>query len=178
MTGPHRTRPAPPTPRHRRGAPRATTRFTELFGVPLPRGLRDEAATLSWAQFLDRYDDSRRTRGPLRLRQWIPGGAAGPAASTYRATRSVGELDTPVAAVASARTGALTAMLHAAGVAVEVLGFHQMSSAAGRAATVIRGSDAARATWAMARDAEPGASARAAVIACANRLLTPAPTGA
>ncbi len=155
------------------GAHRATTRFTELFGVPLPRGLRDEAALLSWAQFLARYDDSRRRGGPLRLRQWTQSPPAGATGATYRATLAVGERDTTVAAVATGPIGALTAMLHERGIAVEVLGFHQMSSAAGPTATVIRGSDGTRSTWAMACDADAGASARAAVIACANRLLTP-----
>ncbi|BBY54577.1 homocitrate synthase [Mycobacterium koreense] len=154
-------------------AHRATVRFAELFGVPLPRGLRDEAAALSWAQFLARYDDSRRCRGPLRLRQWSQSAPAGATAGTYRATLAVGERDTAVAAVATGPIGALTAMLHDNGIAVEVLGFHQMSGAAGATATVIRGSDGTRSTWAMACDTDAGASARAAVIGCANRLLAP-----
>lgn len=61
-------------------------------------------------------------------------------------------------------------MLHQRGITVEIVKFHQMQSPTGTA-TFIRGSDGARAEWAMGWSDDPTQSALRAVIACANRLL-------
>jgi hypothetical protein len=146
-----------------------TSRFD---GFPLPRGLREDADTMSWSTFTATYAPSA---GPLRLGQWEctdserPATRWGPQPQTFRATLALGDRIETATASASGPVAALTAMLYDHGVAVEMLKFHQLQSD-DTTATFIQGTDGCRAEWAMGCSADPTQSALWAVIACANRL--------
>ncbi|MDT5199833.1 MAG: hypothetical protein QOE52_115 [Mycobacterium sp.] len=141
-------------------------------GLPLPRGLREDADTMSWNTFTATYAPSA---GPLRLGHWEctdaerPATRWGPQPQTFRATLALGDRIETATAAASGPVAALTAMLYDHGVAVEMLRFHQLRSDA-TTATFIQGTDGCRAEWAMGCSDDPTQSALSAVIACANRL--------
>lgn len=141
--------------------------------MALPHGLRDQADALSWEDFVAAYGHSA---GPLRLGQWActdierPAGRLGPQARNYRAVLAVGDRISTSTAAAGGPVAALTAMLHERGIMLETLNFHQMC-AGEHTATFIRGTDGARADWAMGWADDPTQSALRAVIACANRLM-------
>jgi hypothetical protein len=141
-------------------------------GLPLPRGLREDADTMSWSTFTATYAPSA---GPLRLGHWEctdaerPATRWGPQPQTFRATLALGDRIENATATATGPVAALTAMLYEHGVAVEMLRFHQLRSD-DTTATFIQGSDGCRAEWAMGCSEDPTQSALSAVIACANRL--------
>jgi hypothetical protein len=141
-------------------------------GIPLPRGLREDADTMSWSTFTATYAPSA---GPLRLGHWEctdaerPATRWGPQPQTFRATLALGDRIEDATATATGPVAALTAMLYEHGVAVEMLRFHQLRSD-DTTATFIQGSDGCRAEWAMGCSEDPTQSALSAVIACANRL--------
>ena len=144
---------------------------TLLFdGVPLPRGLREDADAMSWSTFTATYAPSC---GPLRLGQWHCTDAGRPATRlgprTFQATLALGDRIETATATANGPVAALTAMLHEHGVAVEMLKFHQLQFE-DTTATFIQGTDGCRAEWAMGYSDDPTHSALSAVIACANRL--------
>jgi hypothetical protein len=144
---------------------------TMLFdGVPLPRGLREDADAMSWSTFTATYAPNR---GPLRLGQWQCADDGRPATRlgprTFQATLALGERIETATATANGPVAALTAMLHEHGVAIEMLKFHQLHSD-DTTATFIQGTDGNRAEWAMGYSEDPTQSALSAVIACANRL--------
>lgn len=147
----------------------ATAWFGDRFGVSLPRGLREHADAMSWETFVATYG---RSTGPLRLGQWECTDAVrpGPQARNFQAVIALGDRIGTATVAASGPIAALTAMLHQRGITVEIVNFHQMQSPTGTA-TFIRGSDGARAEWAMGLSGDPTRSALRAVIACANRLL-------
>lgn len=147
----------------------ATAWFGDRFGVSLPRGLREHAEAMSWETFVATYG---RSTGPLRLGQWECTDAVrpGPQARNFQAVIALGDRIGTATVAASGPIAALTAMLHQRGITVEIVNFHQMQSPTGTA-TFIRGSDGARAEWAMGLSDDPTQSALRAVIACANRLL-------
>ena len=70
--------------------------FGAHFQTPLPRALRDDAASMSHDAFLARYAPSS---GPLRLGHWRctdvdrPASRLGPQARNYQATIAVGAAD-------------------------------------------------------------------------------------
>jgi hypothetical protein len=148
--------------------------FAAHIDAPMPRGLRQEADTMSFEAFHDEYASSS---GPLRLGNWECTDAArsstrlGPQARNYQATLAVGDHISTSSAAASGPVGALTAMLYDRGVAIEMTAFHQVP-AGEHTATFVRGCDGARSQWAMGWADDPTQSALRAVIACANRLLT------
>lgn len=150
----------------------ADTWFEDHFGVSLPRGLREQATATSWADFAATYGP---TAGPLRLGQWACTDPQrrttrlGPQARNFRAVIAVGDRISTSEASASGPVAALTAMLHARGIMVETLNFHQIS-AGGDTVTFVYGTNGARAEWAMGWAPDPIQSALRAVIACANRL--------
>jgi hypothetical protein len=136
-------------------------------GMPLPRGLREDADTMSWSTFTATYAPSA---GPVRLGQWHcadTGRRLGP--RTFQATLALGDRIETATATANGPVAALTAMLHEHGVAIEMLRFHQLQSD-DTTATFIHGTDGNRAEWAMGYSEDPTQSALSAVIACANRL--------
>jgi hypothetical protein len=141
---------------------------TRLFdGISLPRGLREDAATMSWSAFTATYAP---TSGPLRLGRWECADAVkGPQPRTFLATLALGDRIETATASATGPVAALTAMLHDHGVAVEMLRFHQLQSD-DTTATFIQGTDGCRAEWAMGLSHDPTQSALSAIIACANRL--------
>jgi hypothetical protein len=147
--------------------------FAAHIDTPMPRGLRQEADTMSFEAFHDEYAASS---GPLRLGNWECTDAArssarlGPQARNYQATLAVGDRITTSSAAASGPVAALTAMLYDRGIAVEMTAFHQVP-AGEHTATFVRGCDGARSQWAMGWSDDPTQSALRAVIACANRLL-------
>lgn len=149
----------------------ATVWFGHRFGVSLPRGLREQADPMSWETFVATYAPAS---GPLRLGQWECADASrlGPQARNFHAVIAVGDRISTATAAAGGPVAALTAMLHERGIRVEIVTFHQMRSGSD-IATFIRGSDGARAEWAMGLSDDPTQSALRAVIACANRLLSP-----
>jgi hypothetical protein len=150
--------------------------FAAHIDAPMPRGLRQEADTMSFEAFHDEYASSS---GPLRLGNWECTDAArssarlGPQARNYQATLAVGDTISTSSAAASGPLAALTEMLYERGIAVEMTAFHQLP-AGERTATFIRGCDGARSEWAMGLSDDPTQSALRAIIACANRLLTTA----
>ena len=141
-------------------------------GIPLPRGIREDADTMSWSTFAATYAP---TAGPLRLGNWEctdtarPATRLGPQARTFQATLGFGDRIETATAIATGPVAALTAMLYDHGIAVEMLRFHQLRSEE-TTATFIQGSDGCRAEWAMGCAENPTQSALAAVIACASRL--------
>ena len=144
---------------------------TLLFdGLPLPRGLREDADAMSWSTFTATYAPNA---GPVRLGQWHctetdrPATRLGP--REFQATLALGDRIETASVTANGPVAALTAMLHERGVAVEMLRFHQLQSD-DRTATFIQGTDGRRAVWAMGCSQDPTQSALSAVIACANRL--------
>jgi hypothetical protein len=142
----------------------------------MPQGLREEADAMSFETFLEQYAP---TTGPLRLGQWActdaerPATRLGPQARNYQATLAVGDRISTSSASASGPIAALTEMLYARGVAVEMIAFHQLP-AGENTATFICGSDGGHSEWAMGLAGDPTQSALRAVIACANRLLAAA----
>jgi len=141
-------------------------------GIALPRGIREDADTMSWSTFTATYAPSA---GPLRLGQWEctdserPATRLGRQARTFRAALGFGDRIETATATATGPVAALTAMLYDHGMAVEMLRFHQLRSKE-TTATFIQGSDGCRAEWAMGWSEDPTQSALCAVVACANRL--------
>jgi hypothetical protein len=145
--------------------------FGERFDTPLPRGIREEAFTMPWDIAVAEYG---HTAGPLRLGHWEctdaqPACRLGPQARNYQATIAVGDRIDISRAAASGPVAALTAMLYERGIGLEILKFHQLRSG-DNTATFVRGTDGARAEWAMGWSDDSTQSALRAVIACANRL--------
>jgi len=156
------TAPAPPEP--------ISARFD---GVPLPRGLREDADNMSWSMFISTYSPGS---GPLRLGHWEctdadrPATRLGPEPRTFEATFAIGDQIETASAAATGPVAALTAMLCDRGIALEMLRFHQLQSGE-HTATFIQGCDGRRSEWAMGWSRDKTQSALRAVIACANRLL-------
>lgn len=149
----------------------ASPRFADFFDAPLPRGLRDLAAEMSWDDVAATFGSAA---GPVSLERWEEDGRAphtigGRRGITYRATIAVGERVATSSVTAAGPLAALTAILHERGIAVEMLNFHQLR-AGGQTATFIRGTDGVHTEWAIGWSECPNLSALRAVVACANRL--------
>jgi hypothetical protein len=143
--------------------------FGGHFGASLPRGLREQAADMSWESFVATYGD---TAGPLRLGHWSCTDTErrlGPQARNFQAVIAVGDRISTSTAAASGPVAALTAMLHERGITVEMLKFHQMQSG-DDTATFVCGSDGIHTEWSMGWADDPTQSALRAIVACANRL--------
>ncbi|MEB3022762.1 2-isopropylmalate synthase [[Mycobacterium] crassicus] len=147
--------------------------FQDRFHGRLPRGLRDQAARLSWDGFVATYG---RATGPLALGRWCcldaerPATRLGPQGRTYQATIAVRGVKGTCTAAAQGPLAALTTMLYERGITLEILGFHQLRCGT-ETATFIHGSNGQDTAWAMGFATDPGRSALEAVITCANRLL-------
>lgn len=137
-----------------------TDQFTARFGVPLPRGLREEAGDMSWASFCQTYE---RNGGSLRLGQWSE------ANGTYQATLAIGERIESSTVDACGPMAALTAMLSERGIRMETLSFHQLRDG-DQTCTFIRGTNGSGTAWAMGRARDAITSSLKAVTSCANRL--------
>lgn len=147
--------------------------FGHRFGVALPRGLREQGGAMSWERFVSVYGHAA---GPVRLGHWSctdaerPAARMGPQARNFRAVIAVGDRIGTSTVAAGGAVAALTAMLHARGIRLETLNFHQMSSE-GDAATFVRGTDGVRTEWAMGWAHDCTESALRAVVTCVNRLM-------
>ena len=145
--------------------------FAAYVDGRMPRALREPAEAKTFDEFVAEYAP---TAGPLRLGQWActdGAGRIGPQARNYKATLAVGDRIGTSRAAACGPVAALTEMLHAHGVAMEMTAFHQLR-AGENTATFILGNDVhGSARWAMGWSADPTDSALRAVVACANRLL-------
>ncbi|MCX5044557.1 2-isopropylmalate synthase [Aldersonia sp. NBC_00410] len=139
--------------------------FAQRYGVALPKAMRDEAAGLSWDEFLDRYCP---TTGMIALGQWTarPCGAG---LWRYEATLDFDGRSTSFVETATGPMSALTAMLHDSGAGVEILDFHQFRAGAGMA-TVVHCERDGRRHWAAAITADAAESALRAIVAAANIL--------
>lgn len=147
-----------------------TPPFADKFGVPLPRGLREQAGAMSWENLLACYGHAP---GPVRLGQWARTDGAGrlrPQPRNYQATIAIGDRIDTATASANGPLAALTAMLYERGVGVEMLRFHQLPCG-DHTATFIEGCDGRHARWAVGWSADPTRSALSAMVTCANRLL-------
>ena len=106
----------------------AAPSFAAHFDGPLPRGLREEADSMSIDAF---HDEVRAVLGPAAARAWQctdadrPASRLGPQARNYQATIAVGDRIGTSTAAASGPVAALTAMLHDRGISVEIAAFHQ-----------------------------------------------------
>jgi hypothetical protein len=142
-------------------------------GVQLPRGLREDAENMSWNEFIETY--SPRT-GPLRLGSFEctdgdrPSTSLGPQARSYHATFAIGDRLERTTVAATGPVSALTAMLFDRGIAIDMVGFHQLKSG-DHTATFIQGTDGLHTQWAMGWSDDKDASAIQAIVACANRLM-------
>src|ERR1700755_2071751 len=109
-------------------APSSAT-VADRFTAPLPRALREEADAMTWEMFHSTYAPSS---GPLRLGQWActdracPATRLGPQARNYQATLAIGDRISIASAAASGPVAALTEMLHAEGIPVEMTALHQL----------------------------------------------------
>lgn len=154
----------------------ANTSFADRFDTRLPRELRDPGAQLTWDGFVASYG---RCAGPLRLGRWRcldadrPATRLGLAGRTYQATIAIGDRIGTCTAAAHGPLAALTEMLYARGITLEILGFHQLHCGT-EIATFIHGSDGRSSAWAVGFAPDAGASAVDAVVTCVNRLLTAA----
>jgi hypothetical protein len=142
-------------------------------GVPLPRGLRDDAENMSWHTFTATYSPPS---GPLRLGRFEctdadrPATRLGPQARTYEATFAIGDSIETVTVEATGPVAALTAMLFDRGIPVEMVRFHQLESG-DHTATFIQGSDGEHVEWAMGWADDKTESMLRAIVACVNRLM-------
>ncbi|QCB49352.1 2-isopropylmalate synthase [Rhodococcus sp. PAMC28707] len=145
--------------------------FAARYGAPLPRDLRDQAANMSWAAFLQRF--GART-GPIRLGSWSA--QPGPGGQTrFDATFGVGNAIHTTAATSHGPIDALTSMLYDAGFHIEILNFHQQSISengthAAKIATFVLCEFDGRRAWSMAMDGDGTSSSIRAVIGAANML--------
>ena len=141
-------------------------------GVPLPRGLREHADTMSWSTFNATYSPAS---GPLRLGYWecLDGDRPrlGPQPRTYEATFAIGDRIERATVSATGPVAALIDMLYQVGVPMEMASFQQLKCGE-QTATFIHGSDGEHLEWGLGWSENKTDSALRAVIACANRLMT------
>ncbi|MBV9514988.1 MAG: homocitrate synthase [Mycobacteriaceae bacterium] len=153
---------------------RHETPAARFGGVPLPRGLRDDAENMSWHTFTATYSPSS---GPLRLGRFEcvdgdrPATRLGPQARKYEGTFAIGDGIETVTVGATGPVAALTAMLFDRGIPVEMVRFHQLKSG-DHTATFIQGSDGEHLEWAMGWAEDKTESMLRAIVACANRLMS------
>lgn len=136
--------------------------FAARYGRPMPRGLRADTAGLTWSEFVETYSPS----GPARLGCWTST-PLGTGRHRFEATLTFGERTRHFATVATGPIAALSAMLHEAGHALEILSFHQIDTGEG-IATFVHCERDERRTWAMAIAADGPDSALRAAIAAVN----------
>lgn len=152
--------------------------FAARYGAPLPRDLRDQAANMSWAAFLQRF--GART-GPIRLGSWSAQPGRG-GQTRFDATFGVGNTIHTTTATSHGPIDALTSMLYDAGFHIEILNFHQQSTSGrllstsesgiqdAKIATFVLCEFDGRRAWSMAMDGDGTSSSIRAVIGAANML--------
>jgi len=147
---------------------------TRFGGIPLPRGLREDAESMSWAMFTATYSP---VAGPLRLGNFActdayrPSARLGPQARTYQGTFAIGDRVETATVSSTGPVDALIAMLFDKGIFIDMFRFHQLQSG-DHTATFIQCSDGQHVEWAMGWSADKTESALKAIVACANRLMS------
>lgn len=144
--------------------------FEARFGRPLPLGIREAAAGMSWPQFTAAF---RPADGPLRMLEWNQL-RSNPARKTISATLQVDGETRTARASGSGTISAMTAIVYGAGCPVEINEFHQQR--AGRqTATFLECSRGYRRYWAMGLGSSPTESIVDAFVSAANILGTVEP---
>ncbi|MBB3039635.1 alpha-isopropylmalate synthase regulatory domain-containing protein [Hoyosella altamirensis] len=139
--------------------------FEARYGAPLPLGLRDEAAGMSWDMFDQIYSPRR---GRYRLEHWRLH-HLGSGKAVFEAAVRVDEVPHTSTAVASGPIAALTGMLYELGCNIEIVGLHQRKIG-DRTATFLHAERDERRAWSMAINEDPVESSLLAIVAAANRL--------
>ncbi|MCW4352535.1 2-isopropylmalate synthase [Hoyosella sp. YIM 151337] len=139
--------------------------FEAKYGAPLPLGLRDEAAGMSWDMFDQMYAPRR---GRYRLLDWRLH-HLGSGKAVFEAMLSVDGAAHSSTAVASGPIAAITGMLYELGCNIEIIGLHQRKIG-DRTATFLHAERDEQRAWSMAIAADPVASSLHAIVAAANRL--------
>lgn len=134
------------------------------FHATLPRGLREQAAEMSWSEFTSTYAPS----GRIRLGSWSAH-RCGLGMWEFETTFGIGDTIRRATAIAAGPMSALTGLLHDAGCPIEILDFHQQLYA-DRTATFILCEAGGRVEWAFGLGDDTTESALHAMIAAANRL--------
>lgn len=144
---------------------RATDPFARRFGKPLPRPLRAEATPLSWPDFEAAYT---RRAGRYRL-EGLSTRPCGNARTEYTAALNI-DGDTRLARTrAHGPASAMTAILHDAGMSIEIASLHQ-HRVDGRTATFLLCSRGMRRRWAMGFAPDSAGSIVDALVSAANLL--------
>lgn len=139
--------------------------FAARYGKPLPRSLREEAASMDWSTFAFTYSHNS---GPVRLGSWSAV-RAGSGLRRYNATLGMAGSIRTVAATAPGAISAMTSMLSDAGFGLEILQFHQQQTADGTA-TFVECEHEGRRRWAMGLAGSGEESSLRALVAGANRF--------
>ncbi|MDG3011364.1 2-isopropylmalate synthase [Rhodococcus sp. D2-41] len=140
--------------------------FSARYGKPLPRSLREEAASMDWQTFASTYS---RSSGPVRLGSWSTAAGEASGLRRYNATLGMDGSIRTVAATAPGAISAMTAMLSDAGFGLEILQFHQQQTSDGTA-TFVECEHEGRRRWAMGLAGSGEESSLRALVAGANRL--------
>ncbi|MEU5840532.1 2-isopropylmalate synthase [Rhodococcus sp. NPDC047139] len=139
--------------------------FFARYGRPLPRGLREEAAGMTWAEFESTYGAQH---GPVRLGGWTAT-ALGAGRSAFEATIAIGDTIHTASATTCGPIAAMTAMLYDLGLNIEILSFHR-HEIDGMSATFLRCRSGDRTDWVMGTGATGNESSLRAMIAGINKL--------
>lgn len=139
--------------------------FAARFGGHLPRGLRAEAAGMTWEAFEAAYADGPRT---VTLDRWATH-RLGATQFVFDADVTLGGAHHAVTTTASGPIAALTGVLYDLGVNIEILELHQQR-VGDRTATFIRAELGEHRRWGMGLDTDGTGSALRAVVAAANLL--------
>lgn len=139
--------------------------FTARHGHALPAGLRAECSAMTWTEFESTY---AAMNGPIRLGAWTSAKIA-PGRWNFEATFGLGERIHKATATATGPVAAMTAMLHDAGISLEILSFHQ-HCIGHRTATFIFTECDGRRSWAMGIAESSTESSLRAMTSAANRF--------
>ena len=147
------------------GAADAADPFFARYGRALPRGLREEAAGTSWAEFESTYGAQH---GPVRLGGWTatPLGAG---RTAFEATIAIGDTIHTASATTCGPIAAMTAMLYDLGLHIEILSFHRHELGE-TSATFLLCRSGDRTTWVMGSGETGNESSLRAMIAGINKL--------
>ncbi|GAA4822716.1 alpha-isopropylmalate synthase regulatory domain-containing protein [Tomitella cavernea] len=139
--------------------------FCARFGRPLPKGMRDAAAHMSWDEFLAAF---RPADGPLELVDFIAR-RTGSARRTITARVRIGGETHTVEATGVGTVSAMTAIVYEAGYPLEINAFHQQRAGT-KIATFVECSRGYQRRWAMGIGETTAESIVDACISAANRV--------
>ncbi|WP_241384406.1 2-isopropylmalate synthase [Rhodococcus sp. CH91] len=139
--------------------------FSARHGRALPRGLREEAAGMTWAEFESTYCSQH---GPVRLGGWTAT-ALGAGRSAFEATIAVGDTIHTASATTCGPIAAMTAMLYDLGLNIEILSFHRYELGE-MSATFLLCRSGDRTAWVMGTGETGNESSLRGMIAGINKL--------